>query len=31
VSGVPVVGELVLYLVIPIFIILAFFTGSGRR
>jgi hypothetical protein len=30
VSGVPVVGELVMFLIIPICIILAFFTGYRR-
>jgi hypothetical protein len=30
ISGVPVVGELFLYVLIPVFIILAFFAG-GRR
>jgi hypothetical protein len=29
-SGVPVVGDLVLFLVIPLFIILAFFTSYRR-
>jgi len=29
-SGVPIVGELVLYVLVPVFVILAFFTG-GRR
>lgn len=31
VSGVPVVGDLVLFLLIPAFIILAFFTTGYRR
>ncbi len=30
-SGVPGLGTLFLYVVIPIFLILAFFTSAGRR
>jgi hypothetical protein len=31
VSGLPALGTIFLYVIIPIFVILAFFTSSGRR